>query len=1019
MRSRIYSLTICFLFSVIHSVGQGRTGYLFRHITQFEGLLTNNVNNICQDKRGFIWIASMYGLQRYDGVRFVNYQDELNPGNKSLPNVSGCIAGDGNELLLSTPENIKKMDLPGNRISPFNQEDIRKDTAGKMVYKEGEHSFWILGNYCTYHYDDSLKKMSAYMYSLERDSIHHQTWAATFKGLLLFDDGSGKVYSVANNSIHDSLFRNIGTGMIKTIRIDSRHRLWIAFWTEYLCKYDLLTKKLTTYHLNAIRSKNGIRNAGGPLVVNAIFEDNHRQLWMPTLNGGLLSYNEEKGDFDCMRAEANDSRGLQYNYEIFCIFQDQDDNIWLGSDKGINIFNPYRQPFKIVRNEEGNENSLPKSQITSVIETRQGDILVGTWGGGVTVYDSRWNFRKQIRFARGPHEKNLIWSFVQRDDGNVWVGCQHGYIHVYRPSDATIIATIHPPALQNSTIRCMEKDKEGNILFGLHNGRVGVWNKRQNEFYAYNDSLQTAKITFSSIHRICLDAAGNCWVSTQTGLKRFDPERRAYTAEYLPGENGLTSCRGIEELNDSTLLVGFVNGGLSYFSKTTKKFSFPHTADKLLPSTVHAIRKDKSGNIWFTTDYNLYKFNTREKKYVSYNTEPGLINSSFELGSLYLLNNGKWTASTYSEVISFDPDSLEEQEANALPVAVTGLKVSDTAVFVDSFIPEHKPLELTFRQNFLTIEFATLRFSYIRQIKYYYRLSGIDKNWVDAGALRFARYTSLPPGRYVFEVMAEDGNIPSRAAPFQFVISPPFWRTWWFMTSVVAIVALAAWWLLRRRFRTIRREIALKQQIYDTEMKAIRAQMNPHFIFNSINSIDALIQSNDKYHATVYLNKFARLIRNILDSSKQNVVTLTKDLETLQLYIELEQFRNDYCFAAEIHTDPDLLQDDYRVPSLIIQPFVENAILHGLRYRKDNKGKLTISISRQNDYLAYVIQDNGVGRKASDHAPQKGKQSYGIQMSSDRIKLFNKEDIASIEITDLEENGQPAGTRVRLFLKTR
>jgi sensor histidine kinase YesM len=93
--------------------------------------------------------------------------------------------------------------------------------------------------------------------------------------------------------------------------------------------------------------------------------------------------------------------------------------------------------------------------------------------------------------------------------------------------------------------------------------------------------------------------------------------------------------------------------------------------------------------------------------------------------------------------------------------------------------------------------------------------------------------------------------------------------------------------------------------------------------------------------------------------------------------------------------------------------------LHGLRYRKDNKGKLTISISRQNDYLAYVIQDNGVGRKASDHAPQKGKQSYGIQMSSDRIKLFNKEDIASIEITDLEENGQPAGTRVRLFLKTR
>ncbi|MEO6638688.1 MAG: two-component regulator propeller domain-containing protein, partial [Ginsengibacter sp.] len=141
---------------------------------------------------------------------------------------------------------------------------------------------------------------------------------------------------------------------------------------------------------------------------------------------------------------------------------------------------------------------------------------------------------------------------------------------------------------------------------------------------------------------------------------------------------------------------------------------------------------------------------------------------------------------------------------------------------------------------------------------------------------------------------------------------------------------------------------SMNEQLSKARLEALRSQMNPHFIFNCINSIDALIQSNDKYNATLYLNKFAKLIRGILDSSKQNTVSLSTDLETLKLYIELEQFRHEDKFVAEIQAADELLQDDYKVPPLIIQPFVENAILHGLRYRHDNKGKLSISVNRQN-----------------------------------------------------------------------
>jgi LytS/YehU family sensor histidine kinase len=193
--------------------------------------------------------------------------------------------------------------------------------------------------------------------------------------------------------------------------------------------------------------------------------------------------------------------------------------------------------------------------------------------------------------------------------------------------------------------------------------------------------------------------------------------------------------------------------------------------------------------------------------------------------------------------------------------------------------------------------------------------------------------------------------------------------------------------------------------------------MNPHFIFNCINGIDAMIQSNDKYRATMYLNKFARLIRNVLDNSKKNKIPISKDLETLQLYIDLELFRHHDKFTASIEVDEELLQNDYAVPPLIIQPFVENAILHGLRHKKDHPGKLKVTVTKKNEHISFSIEDNGVGRKEKNGEGQMEGKGYGMQMSNDRIRLFNNEEIASVQITDLVSKGQPQGTRVEVQLK--
>ena len=209
---------------------------------------------------------------------------------------------------------------------------------------------------------------------------------------------------------------------------------------------------------------------------------------------------------------------------------------------------------------------------------------------------------------------------------------------------------------------------------------------------------------------------------------------------------------------------------------------------------------------------------------------------------------------------------------------------------------------------------------------------------------------------------------------------------------------------------------SMNEQLLKAKLDALRSQMNPHFIFNCINSIDAFIHSNDKYNATLYLNKFAKLLRNILDSSKQNTVPFNKDIATLKLYIELEELRHENKFRTTFTIDDELMNSDCKVPPLIVQPFIENAILHGLKNKDGNEGLLTIDIQIVNDKIQYIITDNGIGREAAAKITQNKESHYGMQMSYDRIKLFNKEETAFVTVTDLYIKEMAAGTEVKIVL---
>jgi len=229
--------------------------------------------------------------------------------------------------------------------------------------------------------------------------------------------------------------------------------------------------------------------------------------------------------------------------------------------------------------------------------------------------------------------------------------------------------------------------------------------------------------------------------------------------------------------------------------------------------------------------------------------------------------------------------------------------------------------------------------------------------------------------------------------------------------------------ILKRKNEKLRNEqeqSGLKRKAMELEMQALRAQMNPHFIFNCLSAIDNLIQTNQADKATTYLSCFAKLIRGVLDSSKNNLVPFQKDFETLKLYLEMEKFRCNDKFKYELQADADLLQGDYKVPPLLIQPFVENAIHHGLLNKTTGERQLQVKAELQDEHIIYSITDNGIGRKMAAQLKEMnkpGQQSYGIQITKERIQLHNRNGIdTDLVIKDLEEEGIGTGTEARVCI---
>ena len=307
-------------------------------------------------------------------------------------------------------------------------------------------------------------------------------------------------------------------------------------------------------------------------------------------------------------------------------------------------------------------------------------------------------------------------------------------------------------------------------------------------------------------------------------------------------------------------------------------------------------------------------------------------------------------------------------------------------------------------------------------------MEGIEDGWSPLSAQSAVNYTNLSPGDYTFMVRATSGDAGlSETITASFVILQPFWQNGQLQLMALLAIILLLSLLVYGRIRSIRskekrkrEKLELKNQMLQLEQKALQLQMNPHFIFNTLNSIQSLVALQQTDNARTQINNFAVLMRRILSNAKKELITMKEEVNSLTKYLELEQFCQPNEFIYHIYTG-NIDAEETEIPPMLIQPFVENAVIHGVSHLEDRIGKLNITFSSKDDILTCIVEDNGVGRIKSEQLRQSkkpGHQSVAIDVNRQRLEALNvKKGYTAFELIDLEdEAGNPAGTKVVIRL---
>jgi len=882
MSQRKYFLDSIVLYSLISFFGIGyaqNNTITFQRISLEQGLSESIVTSIIQDSRGFIWFGTQDGLNVYDGYGFtVIRNDPNNPNSLSYNQIETIYEDKSGWLWIGTFNGgLNKHDPHKGQFiryqnNPNDPNSLSNDIV-RAIYEDRTGVFWIgterglnklipgaPGNeedisFIHYQHDpndpNSLTHNTVRAICEDREGT---LWIGTDDGLNKLalnspgDSDEIAVPTFIHYKHHPNNPNSLSHNMVTVIYEDKQGTLWIG--TD-----NGLNKFVRDSLENGARASSPIfiryqydpnnPNSLSHNEIYSIYEDQSGVLWIGTNGGGLNKFDRENELFTHYQNDSRDPTSLSYN-EIRSIYEDRSGILWIGTyGGGINKVDKGKKQFLHYKPDPDNPNSLNEEIIWSIYEDRSGILWIGTHGGGLNKFDRQLN-----RFTYYQHDPNdpsslsndMVRLVYEDRSGVLWLGTHGGGLNKLDRETEKFISFQHDPgnpnSLSHNEIRAIYEDRSGVLWIGTRGGGLNKLILGKDEdtppnFIHYRHAPDNPNsISNDFIRAIHEDRSGRFWIGTQGGgLNKFDRITETFT-HYKVNTNDSNSLSndyvfGIHEDTSGILWLGTYGGGLNEFDPDKETFTTYTVKDGLPNDVVYGILEDDQGYSWLSTNYGLSKFDPKKKTFKNYNVSDGLQSNEFNGGSYFKSESGELFFGGINGINAFYPENIKDNPYIP-PVVVTEFSKLNQVIEFDKPISEVKEIKLSYRDYIFSFEFAALDYTMPEKNQYAYKMEGLDKDWIYTESnKRFANYTTLAPGKYIFRVKGSnnDGIWNEQGTSIEITITPPFWQTWWFQTLSVLFVIGIAYMLYRRRLKNVRLKAEL-QAAHDAQM-SIMPQSDP------------------------------------------------------------------------------------------------------------------------------------------------------------------------------------------------
>ena len=994
--------------------------------TTIDGLSNNRIYDVKQDAYGYIWIATAKGLNRFDGTKFQQFYADSNKN--SLPqdwirtlrwldsDRLAVITMNGLHIINTRTLEQKNIIIPSDSLPllPLNRvmdaftdkkENIFIATAtGFYQFNSKNELLFRYDHFSLNHIQE--KKLTAFglnIIPLEENILLVTTFR---KGPYLFYIKEKDFHPVGKN---DNAFYQLIGSIEKTVTIphydDSSFSSYVQQEEKFLW-FD--TRRKTVYPVKAsfILSEN-IDGGVNPKLVrlnDTLFAINSKLsgFYVASLNSGTNSF---------------EISSQVYFKDIFCnsFLIDKNKQLWIATNIGL-----YREKKSASLIQQTKMAPSVKSEIQTLAVSNN-KVFIGTHVDGLLVLDTdSLKQIAQLKFDRErkelQHPNFILHAIpVHRDTiyaaiPGVWINTKYltaGPIPLYH-ADTTF---------QHNATDLLFKDSRNNIY--IKRGVQNVFYYRranENTFTLLDYRSKLAKLG-PDISGIAEDSEGNIWFSG-FGMMRFHYKKQEFDLllDSFPAikirRNGITSNLVFDQ---SMLYFAVYENGLMIYDQEQKNYSHLTRADGLPDNNILALHLH-NGKLWMATESGLACYDLGTRKISSFGTADGIPPYTGHNYILYYDSARHQLYGAFSNTIyRFDPDRLTKN--NKPPIfSIESLVIAGKE---NIYHPAGK-IRLSYRQNNVVLNLAAINFEDANEQEFAYRFVKTgNESWMPLGSQRSVIFSDLSAGdhRLQVKVFIRNQSWPDQIREINILVSPPFWKTPWFILLCLAVLLSCLYLFYRMRIKNIKQKANIDKQVTELELKGLHAQMNPHFIFNCLNSIREMILNNENQQASHYLSKFAQLIRITLNQSSKQFITLENTIDYLDRYIEMEKIRNNK-FTCTIDVDNELQTEETMIPPMLIQPFLENAIWHGVIPGKELQ--IRICFKKEGNHLICVVEDNGQGIETSlnnKKEMQVSHQSIGIANVKERIQVLNEKYKLNSElrIEDKSKNGNETGTIVKLY----